>query len=393
MLNLKVAGRIGVFAVILFLLGAAFVFIPLSDETNGVIPTSYDNSDLTPFTGTGTELDPYKITNAGNLKKFAHDVNHGIILTKGKYFSLTADINLSTLSDYDSYGWIPVGDYWNSSFKGIFDGNGHKITNLWVGSGFAYAGLFGTIGENAIVKNLGVEVALGKSVVATGSGQSVHAGVLAGESSRSIVQNCYAIGNVSAMVTSSHWNSDAGGLIGVSVSGSTTDSYAKGNATATNSSGAAYAGGLVGSSYGTIERCYATGQAIANAKESYSGGLTGYGSGKDSYYLESYSGAYTSSGGKSISSSQLYDRDTFSSWNIDSTSSSWIMQSSGPSLKVFGGSGSGLPAYPSVPVNPTNPDNLGSGGDSTIIIVAVAVVVVLAIAGVVLFLRSKIHLK
>jgi predicted ribosomally synthesized peptide with SipW-like signal peptide len=68
---------------------------------------------------------------------------------KGKTITLAADIDLNNML------WVPIGTS-DNSFKGIFDGNGHTISNLLVTGNNSNAGLFGCTTEGEI-KNLTVE--------------------------------------------------------------------------------------------------------------------------------------------------------------------------------------------------------------------------------------------
>ncbi|MDD6483233.1 MAG: hypothetical protein PUF72_01485, partial [Clostridiales bacterium] len=76
---------------------------------------------------------------------------------KGTTYKLTADIDFSGFS----YEWktiaVPFGTKANP-FCGTFDGNGHVIKNLTVGdSDYGPVGLFGGLGDGAVIKNLGME--------------------------------------------------------------------------------------------------------------------------------------------------------------------------------------------------------------------------------------------
>ena len=103
--------------------------------------------------GSGTQNDPYLISNDMELAKLARDVNNGNTMQAflGKYFKLTADIDLS------GGIWMPIGKYYNYGngnsnnrlFFGKFDGNGHVIKNMhiqWEGKdAWSAWGLFSTL--------------------------------------------------------------------------------------------------------------------------------------------------------------------------------------------------------------------------------------------------------
>ena len=69
-----------------------------------------------PTQGTGTEDDPYLITNEADWGGFAYNVVYGNTF-KGKYVKLTSDISVSAMAG--RYG---------ATFEGIFDGGDHKLT-------------------------------------------------------------------------------------------------------------------------------------------------------------------------------------------------------------------------------------------------------------------------
>ena len=70
-----------------------------------------------PFSGTGTESDPYIINNTADWETFANYVKSGSTYSD-KFYKLTQDINVSTMVGTDDA----------NSFQGIFDGDGHTLT-------------------------------------------------------------------------------------------------------------------------------------------------------------------------------------------------------------------------------------------------------------------------
>ena len=82
--------------------------------------------------GTGTESDPYQISNGAELAYLAQQVNAGESYSD-KYFTLTNDIDLG------SKEWTPIGnenESWDGyKFEGTFDGDGHTIRGLYSNSG------------------------------------------------------------------------------------------------------------------------------------------------------------------------------------------------------------------------------------------------------------------
>lgn len=145
--------------------------------------------------GDGSKTNPYEIATAKQLAKLARDVNNGNTPQAflGKYFKLTADIDLS------GGIWMPIGKYYNYGndknrlFFGKFDGNGHVIKNMHIqwedadDNAKSVWGLFSTLqGEsstnlttvtNLIIENAVVEKKRGFSPY----GPGYNVGVVAGE--------------------------------------------------------------------------------------------------------------------------------------------------------------------------------------------------------------------
>lgn len=142
--------------------------------------------------GDGSKTNPYEIATAEQLAKLARDVNNGNTF-RGKYFKLTADIDLS------GGIWMPIGKYYNDGnvnnrlFFGKFDGNGHVIKNMHIqwedadDNAKSVWGLFSTLqGEsstnlttvtNLIIENATVEKKRGFKPI----GPDYYVGVVAGE--------------------------------------------------------------------------------------------------------------------------------------------------------------------------------------------------------------------
>lgn len=145
--------------------------------------------------GDGSKTNPYEIATAEQLAKLASDVNNGNTPQAflGKYFKLTADIDLS------GGIWMPIGKYYNYGnvnnrlFFGKFDGNGHVIKNMHIqwedadDNAKSVWGLFSTLqGEsstnlttvtNLIIENATVE----KKRDFSPNGSGYYVGVVAGE--------------------------------------------------------------------------------------------------------------------------------------------------------------------------------------------------------------------
>lgn len=101
--------------------------------------------------GSGTENDPYLIFYAEQLNQVRN------FLGKDVYFKLMSDIDLTDWISENApkQGWQPIGVE-NSSFWGVFDGNGHQISSVNIyRSDTNNVGLFGAT-HGATIKNLTV---------------------------------------------------------------------------------------------------------------------------------------------------------------------------------------------------------------------------------------------
>jgi hypothetical protein len=240
---------------------------------------------VTSFSVFNSDVNFYALPNVKEITTQVElaDIGANATTLSGNYILLN-DIELTTGDGFDAYyGWSPIGsnstNNADSRFSGVFNGNNHKITNLWINKPAAdYVGLFGYIDGGAI-RNLGIEIADGKEVRGNDN-----VGGIAGYSN-STIANSYVIGNVSGevgvggiagssyLIIDSYATGDVngrnavGGIVGYS--NLIIDSYATGNVSATGY----YVGGIAGSS-GSITNSYATGNVSATGD--YVGGIVGH---------------------------------------------------------------------------------------------------------------------
>lgn len=228
-------------------------------------------------TKVGSEEDPSVITNIEELQAISDD--------EEGYYTLANDIDAA----YSDFSTLFDG---STPFTGVFDGNGHKIINVTLGTsgsvlGITYTGLFGY--NSGTIKNLTIE-----NYKTYCSNYNQYVAVVAGYNTGTlenvkvvnpeIVSNCTGTGTIYA-----------GGLVGYNFEGSTiTDCSVTGLSLTVNAKNTSYVGGLIGlnnapNSYERAQKisgCSAQGsinvtQANTNTSSSYKqlicavGGLIG----------------------------------------------------------------------------------------------------------------------
>ena len=149
--------------------------------------------------GTGTESDPYLIYNENQLAQLGNFLNQ-----EGVYFRLQKDLDMTDwiAENNPGQGWMPVGVS-SSPFMGIFDGNNHKISGIFINrSSTDYVGFFGYI-SSATITNLTVEYSSIKGDEKVGG--------LAGYAGSSTITGCNVVVTANDAITG---NSHTGGLVG-----------------------------------------------------------------------------------------------------------------------------------------------------------------------------------
>jgi hypothetical protein len=213
--------------------------------------------------GTGEPNDPYLIYTADQLNTIGLVSCH-----LDKHFLLCADIDLS---GFTGTSFNIIGTDYYLRFTGVFDGNGHTISNFsYTSTDKRHIGLFGYVDDpDADIRNLG----LIDPNVDTGTGFRV--GSLVGRLRNGTIANCYS---EAASITGS---SSVGGLVGSS-SGTITNCCSSGRVSGSEVKWGNAVGGLVGANHGTITNCCSNSSVSG---EWYVGGLVG----------RNYSGTITSS--------------------------------------------------------------------------------------------------
>ncbi len=195
------------------------------------------------WTGSGTETAPYQIRTVAELATLATNVNGGQTYD-GIHFRLENDLDLNVAPWNTGEGWIPIGRYdcnplcYPKPFSGAFHGNGRVIRNLYINSEGVYKGLFGVIGGNCIIENLGLVDArvwcgaIGGSLV--GEARDISA----------LISGCYTL----RVEVEHNRNSTSNGM---------------------------YLGGLMGAAACKVINCYSTGKVTGVSSGNDVGGLIG----------------------------------------------------------------------------------------------------------------------
>lgn len=204
----------------------------------------------------------YTLTTAEQLAGLAALVNGGTDFS-GVTVRLGADISLERDSASGAQRlWTPIGTSINRAFRGVFDGQNHKITGMRAYNDGSDSALFGCV-SGAGIRDLTVCGSTEGKAAA-----SYAAGVLA-YADASVIQNCTAYVDVTAAGT------HASGLAAYICNGTTVESCASYGAV----SGASGVGGLVGVSYSgedKIENCANFGAVTSTRSGTYgTGGLAG----------------------------------------------------------------------------------------------------------------------
>ena len=239
--------------------------------------------------GSGTQDNPYLIYTAEQLNMIGRS-----LCDWDKHFKLMADIDLVGYEG-DQFNVIGIGRNW--AFTGVFDGNGHTISNFsYMSTDTDCIGLFGYVDDpNAEVKNLG----LLDPEINAGTGD--HVGSLVGRLGNGTVTGCYARGGTIS------GRNDVGGLAGTNY-GTVTNCSSSASVSGTD----LRVGGIVGRNHrSSITTSYSTGTVSGGGSV---GGLVGSnyeGSITSSFWDMETSGLLTSDGGIGKTTAKMQTASTF----------------------------------------------------------------------------------
>lgn len=274
-----------------------WLFTMLLFVTTMIMPSMMWAKSITPTRPTigDGKTEPYQIGTAAELYWFAGLVN-GTLEGVEKDASANAklmnnitvnegvlDANKDLVSGKDFIPWTPIGTSDDDAYTGTFDGKGYTISGLYFNNPTSYyVGLFGCIGANGKISNVGVLDSYFQF--------SARGGGVCGKNNNGELHNC---SNSSTVIC--NMQDGTGGVCGFNSKGTVRDCKNTGSVR-----GKATLGGVCGvNSYGTITNCFNEGTVSVTVTSFNVGGVCGKnysGTIKCSYNTASVSGQYNVGG-------------------------------------------------------------------------------------------------
>ena len=258
----------------------------------------WDGTADTSWYTSAPDASEYHISTAEQLAGLAQLVNAdpGTTNFAGKTFYLDNDLDLSG-HEWISIGTVLGGDCPEYSFCGVFDGQGHVISNLYSHESYIEGAdeshnllrnaLFGSV-YNGEVKNLGVADA--EIWIDPKDDSAAGKGILVDWMGKSKITNCWTSGSI---YSGTKIEKNIGGIVGVTMQGCTISGcYSTATLTGnfTNSEGyytdpnpanwpCDTIGGIVGARFDgnlTVTDCWFDGKIVVNSLQAAVGGIVGY---------------------------------------------------------------------------------------------------------------------
>lgn len=258
----------------------------------------WDGTADTSWYTSAPDASEYHISTAEQLAGLAQLVNAdpGTTNFAGKTFYLDNDLDLSG-HEWISIGTVLGGDYPGYSFCGVFDGQGHVISNLYSHESYIEGAdeshnllrnaLFGSV-YNGEVKNLGVADA--EIWIDPKDDSAAGKGILVDWMGKSKITNCWTSGSI---YSGTKIEKNIGGIVGITMQGCTISGcYSTATLTGnfTNSEGyytepnpadwpCDTIGGIVGARFDgnlTVTDCWFDGKIVVNSLQAAVGGIVGY---------------------------------------------------------------------------------------------------------------------
>ena len=282
---------------LLLTLCLVMTFVPMAAFAEGTSADNWDGSVDTSWYTSAPDASEYRISTAEQLAGLAQLVNAdpGKTNFAGKTFYLENDLDLSG-HEWISIGTVLGGDCPEYSFCGVFDGQGHVISNLYSHESYIEGAdeshnllrnaLFGSV-YNGEVKNLGVADA--EIWIDPKDDSAAGKGILVDWMGKSKITNCWTSGSI---YSGTKIEKNIGGVVGVTmqdctISGCYSTATLTGNFT--NSEGyytepnpadwpCDSIGGIVGARFDgslTVTDCWFDGKIVVNSIQAAVGGIVG----------------------------------------------------------------------------------------------------------------------
>ena len=283
---------------LLLTLCLVMTFVPMAAFAEGTSVDNWDGSaDMSWYTS-APDASEYHISTAEQLAGLAQLVNTdpGTTNFAGKTFYLEKDLDLS------GHEWISIGtgiggDRPEYSFCGVFDGQGHVISNLYSHESYIEGAdeshnlfrnaLFGNV-YNGEVKNLGVANA--EIWIDPKDDSAAGKGILVDWMGKSKITNCWTSGSI---YSGTKIEKNIGGIVGVTVRDCTISGcYSTATLTGNFTNSEGYytepdpadwpfdtIGGIVGARFDgnlTVTDCWFDGKIVVNSIQATVGGIVGY---------------------------------------------------------------------------------------------------------------------
>ena len=218
--------------------------------------------------------DDFTINTAAQMAKLAQMVNAGTDFDH-KTVTLAADIDLG------EHYWVPIGGL-NNAFKGIFKGEGHTVSGMYINESRPYNGLFGSVDDDARIRNL-------KMTDSWINANSDFTGAIVGLADLCRIENCSVASSVTITSTAAQSGDGitpiaTGGLVGKM----TPSAALRGCVCGASVQGTEKVGGLVGEvDCATVVACIYTGSSVNGGSSSTQaamfGNITTSGTGVEDY--------------------------------------------------------------------------------------------------------------
>ena len=281
---------------LLLTLCLVMTFVPMAAFAEGTSVDNWDGSADTSWYTSAPDASEYHISTAEQLAGLAQLVNAdpGTTNFAGKTFYLDNDLDLSG-HEWISIGTVLGGDYPEYSFCGVFDGQGHVISNLYSHESYIEGAdeshnllrnaLFGSV-YNGEVKNLGVADA--EIWIDPKDNSAAGKGILVDWMGKSKITNCWTSGSI---YSGTKIEKNIGGIVGITMQGCTISGcYSTATLTGNFTNSEGYytnpqylppdtIGGIVGARFDgslTVTDCWFGGKIVVNSILAAVGGIVGY---------------------------------------------------------------------------------------------------------------------